>query len=67
LPEFIRDYPETVKPEPTFVVRQAFATEAIGITLGIALAPLDFKTNLVRIIPSNQESLLLAAQLGFQT
>jgi hypothetical protein len=37
------------------------------MTLGIPFAPLDFKTTLVPVIPSNQESLLLAAELGLQT
>jgi len=46
--------------------RQGFASETISAILRIAFAELDFMRVFVRIIPSNQHSLLLAKKLGFK-
>lgn len=45
--------------------RQGFASEAISVVLRVAFTQLDFKRIFLRIIPSNQRSLLLAKKLGF--
>jgi RimJ/RimL family protein N-acetyltransferase len=46
--------------------RCGFATEAISTVLRVAFETLDFKRMFVRIIPSNQGSILLAKKLGFK-
>jgi RimJ/RimL family protein N-acetyltransferase len=46
--------------------RQGFATEAISEVLRQAFEKLSFNRIFVRIIPSNNESTLLAKKLGFQ-
>jgi RimJ/RimL family protein N-acetyltransferase len=47
-------------------LRQGFATEAISVILDTAFELLEFKRIFLRIVASNQESILLARKLGFQ-
>jgi ribosomal-protein-alanine N-acetyltransferase len=46
--------------------RKGFATEAISVILRTAFKGLGFNRIFIRIIPSNQESILLANKLGFK-
>jgi len=46
-------------------LRQGFASEAISSILRVTFKQLNFNRIFVRILPSNQESILLANKLGF--